>query len=114
VNHLNRDKLDNCAENLGWATLSEQQIHARESPLHIGPYRRLTGDQAREIYTQRGISGREYSRRLGINVATISGIRNGRLYRWALRDLLDAPGEERPAHWSACTVACGCRCHYGS
>jgi DNA-binding transcriptional regulator YiaG len=112
VNHKDGNKLDNRAENLDWKTYSEQQVHARQLLLNVGPYRRLTGDQAREIYTNREVSGREYARRLGISVVTISAIRNGRMYRWALTGLIDAPVGERPAHWSACTRSCNCACHY--
>jgi|SRR5215471_5559717 len=112
VNHRYGDKLDNRAENLEWATRSEQQHHAREILMHVGPYRRLTGAQARAVYIRRDISGREFARRLGVSVVTISAIRNKRLYRWALSGFDLSANGAGTGRWSPCTERCGCNCHY--
>jgi DNA-binding transcriptional regulator YiaG len=112
VNHRNGEKLDNRAANLEWSTRREQQEHARQVLFRVGPYRRLTGEQAREIYERREVSGREFARRLGVSVVTISAIRNGRLYRWAITSSSPTVTGEGTAHWSPCTKRCHCRCHY--
>lgn len=109
VNHIDGEKLNNCIDNLEWATQREQQNHA----IAIGrkrqvQYQRLTDEQAREVYNTIGqISGRQWAERLGVHQVLISSIRTGATYRWAT----GAPPNKRRGQWFPCTEECECRCH---
>jgi hypothetical protein len=109
INHINGNKADNRADNLEWATNREQQRHAYRNGLsNHAQFRRLTPEQAHEVFETRGnVSNRDWASRLGVTVQTISAIRNG----WSYRDVtgLDAPDSRYD--WFPCDRDCECRCH---
>jgi len=110
VNHIDGDKTNNQADNLEWLTNRGQQLHAHANGL-ARPYsfRKLTDEQAREIYLDDTRSGREWARLLGVSAVMISAIRTGKSYRWAT----GAARTPETRTWRPCSTECDCRCHYG-
>lgn len=77
INHINGCKTDNRIVNLEVATRSENIAHAYRTGLNPGRKRALTRQQSKEISETRGrVTGREWSKRLGVSEATISKARN--------------------------------------
>lgn len=109
VNHIDGDKLNNDVTNLEWATHREQQRHSHDTGLsHHEQFRRLTAEQAREVFETLGqVSNREWAVRLGVRPQTISGIRTGRSYR----DVTGFGLHEGRYEWFPCDQNCECRCH---
>jgi hypothetical protein len=81
--HNDGDKNNNCADNLRWATPSENSLDRRVHGTN-GVNRRLTLDQAREIrnrYVKGGsVLLRHLSEEFGISVASINDITRGLTY----------------------------------
>lgn len=109
VNHKDGNKTNNRLENLEYLTYREQQLHAHANGL-ARPYsfRKLTDEQAREIFTDVTRSGRELARVFGVTAVTISAIRTGKTYRWAT----GAARMPDTRTWQPCSESCDCRCHY--
>lgn len=102
VNHINGVKFDNRAENLEWATLSENRSHAYRTGLQNGLSKRgergnfskLTESQVRQIRAMyggdlRGLSSRggrmtmkEIAEKFGVTFAAVQSIISRRTWAW--------------------------------
>jgi|SRR5215471_3098851 len=110
VNHKDGDKTNNRLENLEYLSNRDQQLHALATGLaRPFAFRKLTDEQALEIFTDRTRSGRELARMFGVTQVLVSAIRTGKSYRWAT----GAARMPETRIWRACTESCSCRCHYG-
>ena len=109
INHKDGDKRNNRLDNLEYASHRSQQLHAHANGLaRAYSFKRLTDEQAREIYLDDTRSGREWARLLGVTQTLISSIRRGKTYRWATGAARMAETRE----WKPCSSECDCRCHY--
>ena len=110
VNHKDGDKTNNRLDNLEYLNHRDQQLHAHATGLRPDyAFRKLTDEQAREIYLDDTRSGRELARVFGVHQVTISAIRTGKSYRWAT----GAARQTDTRSWRPCESTCDCRCHYG-
>ena len=87
VNHIDGNKLNNCAENFEWTTHSENLRHAIDTGLEI-PFRgeqqrraKLTNEQARYIRDNPdNLTGVQLAKMFGVSTAVISDIQLGKGY----------------------------------
>lgn len=92
VNHINSNKADNRACNLGYTSHSQNMKHAWNSARRDGilyqdnsnRVTKLTEDDVRHIRSEvkNGISYRAIARKYNVNKATIMSIHKGKTWKW--------------------------------
>lgn len=80
VNHIDGNKLNNCAENLEWCTTSANNHHAIVSGLRKTRLTRENRGQIRDLYFQNGYTQREIASMFGVSDVLISHILTGKCY----------------------------------
>ena len=84
VNHKNEDgnKLNNAADNLEWATGTENNIHARNNGLQICKINQEIADKIRLDYANGGFTNRSLAKKYNLGKTHIGLIINNK--RWAI------------------------------
>lgn len=98
--HRNDLRTDNRADNLKWATPSENRIDRFRNEPHLGPQKRkgLTQDQVAMIWIHLRTGGgvNEVARAWGLSTNTVSHINTGKTWGWLTRRLSTRTPQQRP------------------
>lgn len=85
VNHKDGNKLNNCADNLEWATNQENRTHALKNGLHTRgeecPWAKLTKEQVAFIRKHSEIDNKELAKLFNVAITTIKAVRSGRSWK---------------------------------
>lgn len=98
VNHIDGNKTNNDVNNLEWCDNSYNHKHKCEHGLNVSlkgeqhGNSKLTEEAVKDIYTSTG-SRKEVAQKYEISIATVSAIRNKRLWSW-FTDTLDNKGDD--------------------
>lgn len=91
VNHKDGNKLNNNVENLEWASVSENKIHAVRNGL-MKPYRSSLSDEQvlkiKKILSEKKKKARpfiwEIAKQFGVTPETIKHIKSGKTHKWSI------------------------------
>ena len=85
VNHIDGNKLNNCADNLEWVTNKENRMHAMQNNLIVAgekcPWAKLNLKKVEYIREHTELNSRQLAEMFSVSVGTISDIRNNRSWK---------------------------------
>ena len=85
VNHIDGNKLNNCADNLEWVDNQENRNHAVKTGLHLQgeacPGTKLTLEQVHYIREHPEISSTKYAEMYGVARTTINDVKSYRTWK---------------------------------